>query len=433
MKSMLWKRVRRQGVPDRERGIVIGIDVSKGKMDLAAFNPEGGYTRTLQLSQDRAGFETLRKLIEEFQSSGHEVWIAFEPTGPYSTCLRDWLFESDFQVVQANPYHVHRTKEVRDNSPLKTDGKDPRVISDLVWQGCYQEVHPLPPVYAELRAASFNWKALSQEKTRLKNRFQSLLEEWFPELARFFRNKVCKTIRALVRNYPSPSALGGSSLQAVRTLVKEASHGKKSPQVADEIWRAAQVSIGTHLGRVHRYLHLCRVLRQLDAMEVEEKILRKQLEALLRKLPEREYLFSVSGVKAIIVACLLGECGPLGRYESYARLEKFVGLNLFEVSSGQYRGGRHISKRGRSIARWALCQAATLQTKKDGLYVDYARGQKKKGQAWRKVQVAIARKLLELLYALVRDGAKFDRRKFTERRAGDGRVHLQGTQLKPAA
>jgi len=49
-------------------------------------------------------------------------------------------------VVQVNGYHVKRTKEVRDNSPAKSDSKDPQVIADLVWQGCYQELGACPSI-----------------------------------------------------------------------------------------------------------------------------------------------------------------------------------------------------------------------------------------------------------------------------------------------
>ena len=31
-----------------------------------------------------------------------------------------------------NPHHVHKTKELDDNSPSKSDRKDPRVIAGLV-------------------------------------------------------------------------------------------------------------------------------------------------------------------------------------------------------------------------------------------------------------------------------------------------------------
>jgi len=131
---MLWKRGIRQEVPDRKTGMVVGIDVSKGKIDFGAYRPEGS-TATSQVGQDRAVFEQLKGFIEGFQCSGYQVWVGPGPTGPYSSCLREWLLSSAYRTVQVNPYHVKRTKEVRDNSPHKSDQKDPGEIADLIWQG----------------------------------------------------------------------------------------------------------------------------------------------------------------------------------------------------------------------------------------------------------------------------------------------------------
>jgi hypothetical protein len=38
-------------------------------------------------------------------------------------------------IVQVNPMHTKRIKELNDNSPLKTDDKDPRVIADVLRLG----------------------------------------------------------------------------------------------------------------------------------------------------------------------------------------------------------------------------------------------------------------------------------------------------------
>ena len=182
MKSMHSIVRNRQAVPDIERGVVVGIDVSKRKMDFGAFRNDQR-SDIFSVRQDPAGLLVFRELMNDLKSQGYEPWVAFEPTGPYSVCLREWLVGSGWYVVQVNPYHVKRTKEVRDNSPRKTDSKDPGVIADLVWQGCYQKLVNLDGVYAELRAESAEWASLTKKRTALRNEFQGLLAVWFPEIA----------------------------------------------------------------------------------------------------------------------------------------------------------------------------------------------------------------------------------------------------------
>ena len=103
MNSMRQKTINRQEVPDRKTGVVVGIDVSKGKINFAGYHPEKS-TAIFQVNQNRAGFGKLKRFIEDFQNSGHQVWAGFEPTGPYSICLREWLRANCYRTVQVNPY-----------------------------------------------------------------------------------------------------------------------------------------------------------------------------------------------------------------------------------------------------------------------------------------------------------------------------------------
>lgn len=93
MKSMSFSSKNCQAVADRERGVVVAIDVSKRKMDFAAFRPDmcsGRYS----VKQDTAGLRVFRELMEDCLTQGYDPWFAFEPTGPYSTCLKEWVVGS---------------------------------------------------------------------------------------------------------------------------------------------------------------------------------------------------------------------------------------------------------------------------------------------------------------------------------------------------
>jgi len=182
-----------------------------------------------------------------------------------------------------------------------------------------------------------------------------------------------------------------------------------------------------------RHQHLCRLIEQLEALEAYRKDLRRHITSLLLQSPQAEYLLSVPGVGIITAASLLGMCGDLRRYESSSQLEKFMGLNLYDLSSGRYRGKLHISKRGNEVARCALFLASTGQMRKGRLYYAYTCRQKEKGQPGKKIQIAIARKLLKLLYSLVKREEKFEGRRFyRELKAGDDRSQIKGMRLMAA-
>jgi len=432
MKSMRLRGRKRQAVPDREQGIVIGIDVSKGKMTYGAFQLEGK-TKVVTAKQDAAGFRRLGEAVAGLREQGYDPWLAYEPTGPYSTCLREWLVSEGLRVVQVNPYHVRRTKEVRDNNPGKSDGKDPGVIADLVWQGCYLEVRPLGGVYAELRAASAEWAALSKQRTALRNEFQGLLEVWFPELREIFADAVGQSVRALVRHYASVEAVAQGGVVRLRRILCQASRGRTKGRVM-AIWEACQDSVAPKAGQQARHRHLLCLLDLLEVVEKRQGRLQQEMEIWLRQLPEACFLLSAPGVGMVSAAGLLGECGDLGGYANHKSLEKHLGLDLYEISSGQRQGQRRISKRGRSLARYLLCQIVLTQLKRGGLYCEFAEALKRKGKKGREIRVAAARKLLRLLYALARDRAEYNVQRWVSGNGtGDGLTNHPGRPAQIAA
>lgn len=421
----------RQVVPDRERGVVVGIDVSKRRMDFRAFRADECSER-YSVAQDSSGLQTLKDLMDDLSLQGYEPWIAFEPTGPYSTCLREWMISNRWHVVQVNPYHVKRTKEVRDNSPHKTDGKDPSVIADLVWQGCYQELVSLSGTYAELRAASSEWASLTKKRTAIRNEFQGLLEVWFPEMTELFKNAACKSVCGIVRKYPTVAALGSARLSNVRATLRKASFGRTTSK-AELVVAAAGRSMSPSYGQQARHSAMVNLLNMLDAVDLRRNQLLAEMHEFLADLTEAQCMLSLHGIGPITVSGLLGECGNIGKFKSYEQLEKFLGLNLYEVSSGKHKGRRRISKRGRALARYLICHIALMQTKSSGLYAEYAKEMKGKGKKTGEIRVAVARKLLRLLYAIARDCRVFDPQQFfTGTRTEHGPVIQQGTQAQAA-
>ncbi|MDO8733259.1 MAG: IS110 family transposase [Actinomycetota bacterium] len=420
-----------QAVPDFQSGIVVGIDVSKGRMSFGGFHPSKR-TGVSVVNQNAEGFAILERFVDDLVAQGHQPWIAYEPTGPYSTCLREWLMASGKRLVQVNPYHVKRIKEVRDNSPEKDDWKDPSVIADLVWQGCYQEVMSLDGTYADLRAASAEWASLAKKRTALRNEFQALLQVWFPELCGIFKDAVCKSVCGIVRRYASSEALASARRTSLESTLRKASCGRTLNRV-DAIWSAAKSSVAPAAGQQARHSAMLGLLDMLELVESRRERLKAEMEEFLSVLSEARCLLSLPRIGTITVAGLLGECGNIGQYRRYEQLEKFLGLNLYEVSSGKHRGRRRISKRGRALARYLICSVAMLQTRSGGLFEEYAKELKSRGKKTGEIRVAVARKLLPLMYAVARDQREFDPRQFfTGARTGDGLVIQQGTQAQAA-
>jgi transposase len=405
--------------------MVVGVDVSKRWVDYGGFRP-GERGRVRRAQQDAEGFEALEGYLRQLKAEGKQVWVAYEPTGPYSSCLRERLLGGGWRTVQVNPFHVKRTKELIDNSPGKTDQKDCAVIAGVVWQGQWREVVPVRGVHAQLRGAWVQWRSLMKQRTALRNQFQGLLVEWFPELGRIFKDAMCKTVRGVVRGYSSPESVARSRLARLRRVINKATSGRMG-RMAQEIRDSAKSSVAVWEGAEARWEHMKALLEMVELVEQQQQRVRDRMEQLLEGLPEAEAMLTAPGIGIITVAGVLGECGPLGAFESYGRLEKHAGMNLYEVSSGQRKGRTRLSKRGRSGVRYGLGQIAIAQMRKGGLCWEYAQALRAQRKNPNEIRVAVARKLLRLLYALARDQVAFDPQRWvTEVSTADGlRAHRE--------
>jgi transposase len=148
----------------------------------------------------------------------------------------------------------------------------------------------------------------------------------------------------------------------------------------------------------------------LAALEACNRFIEKLEEEMLpypEQIPYSDSLLWVKGIGAITGAGLIGEVGDFRQFHTLREVMKLAGLDLFEISSGKHKGNWHISKRGRPVLR-KLLYFATINTIRKGgvMHASYQR-YLERGMPKTKGLIAIARKLLRTLFALVRDHSQY--------------------------
>ena len=106
-------------------------------------------------------------------------------------------------------------------------------------------------------------------------------------------------------------------------------------------------------------------------------------------------------------AGLIGEVGDFRNFTTISEITKLAGLDLYEISSGRHKGQRRISKRGRPLMRKLLFFAAINAVKSKGIMHKKYQQMLDRGMIKMKALVAISRKLLGLIFAIVRDNIKY--------------------------
>jgi transposase len=99
--------------------------------------------------------------------------------------------------------------------------------------------------------------------------------------------------------------------------------------------------------------------------------------------------------------------GDFREFDTVSEITKLAGLDLYEISSGKHQGKRRISKRGRPLMRKLLFFAAINVVKSKGIMHEPYQQMLNRGMLKIKALIAISRKLLRVLFALVRDGSMY--------------------------
>jgi transposase len=121
-----------------------------------------------------------------------------------------------------------------------------------------------------------------------------------------------------------------------------------------------------------------------------------------------ELIQSVPGIATIHAAIIVAQIGDFAHFPNADTLDYWAGLTPDNKSSaGRTQSGR-ITKAGNATLRWALGKAAVCMARSDpGQKATRKRLVAKIGKA--KANVAMARRLIHILYAMARDGKRFQR------------------------
>lgn len=142
-----------------------------------------------------------------------------------------------------------------------------------------------------------------------------------------------------------------------------------------------------------------------------------------RFAPITTLLKSVPGIGDIWAAIIAAEIGPFDRFPNADTIEFWAGMTADLKESAARTQSGNITKAGSVTLRWALCQAAVTLCLSDAQ--QEATRQRLAGRIGKpKANVAMGRRLLRVLYAMVRDNKPFQRGPARDRTAAANQARL---------
>jgi transposase len=389
--------------------LIAAIDVGK-KMNYGYFRaPDGQDVKPFGFYNLRSGFELFWTRLVKFQEERglENIVVGFESTGPYAEPILHFLRKKKVRLVQTNPMHTKRLKELTGNSPNKTDEKDPKVIADVIALGhALTLVIPEGPA-AELRRLSQARERAIKSRTARGNQLQHLLFVIFPEFLWTMKHMRSKSVLYLVENCPTPESIIAMGIEALCEILRKTSRGKLGQERAKQIFEAAQKSIGISEGKESILLEINHLLLSIRNEERFIESLESQMRHYLKGVPYSQSILSIKGIGEVTAAGLIGEVGDFRKFSTISEMMKLAGLDLYEISSGAKKGQRHISKRGRSYLRKILFFAAINMVKDEGILHAHYQQMLSRGMPKIKALIAMCRKVLRIVFAIVRDNTVY--------------------------
>ena len=262
-----------------EKTLVVALDIGK-KVHYGYFRtPKNKDIKPFPFYNTGKSFnkfwEKLCRFKEKYMLD--EVVIGFESTGPYAEPVANYLRKKPIKLVQVNPMHTKRIKELTGNSPNKTDKKDPRVIADVISLG-----HSLTAVIPEGAAAQLRRLAHARERamerrTAMNNQLQDLVFVIFPELGDIIKPST-KTGMYLIKHYPDPKSIVPIGIDTLCNVVRKISRGKLGIDRIEKLYHAAKESVGIAEGKEAILLETSHLVSNIEAENryiegLEEKIM----------------------------------------------------------------------------------------------------------------------------------------------------------------
>lgn len=426
MVSYTWRELETNGKFDknsklsfiRDDMLILGCDIGSETHYMRAIDSRGREIskKAFSFNNNLEGFQSAKKWALDLavRHDKNQIVMGIEPTGHYWFCITSWMISNGISVVQVNPYAVKQIKEIEDNSQLKDDDKDPKLIANLVKDGNYGMPYLPEKLYADMRRLSMLKEQLTEDRIRCMNRIHRELKIYFPEYMDAFGKIDGMFTMEILKKAPLPEDIKALGTDGIRDIWHDAKLRGRGYSRAATILRYASESVGlkdgTYGGReaIQWFAQqVCMLEEKLN--EVEDKLVEKCME-----IPYADELLEIKGIGNNILTGILAEIGDISRFDDVKEIQKLAGLGLVACSSGKHKGQTKISRRGRKRLRYWLFQAAKSAVSHGEefktMHVYYTTREK---NPLKKMQslIVIACKILRIIFAILTKGIKYDPQK----------------------
>lgn len=327
------------------------MDVHKDSCYITAIDAEGKTIDEKEIKTE--DIDNLIKILDKESKIAMESSTASKP-------LYHLMKEQGFDVLMAHPSGLRVIAE----SSQKTDRTDSFHLANLLRMN-YLPCSYVPDEKYELMRNICRYRvSLGQKTTRIKNEVHALLT----------RNNI---------RLKQSDIFGTGGLEELKSL---------------------------HLNKIDTLLlksYLDELIYLMDKAKYVQDVMAEQA----KDISEVKLLMTIPGIDFYSAMTIIGEIGDITRFPNPKKLVSYAGLAPRLKESGNLSLQGRISKKGSRTLRWILISAAhsVIRCKKGNNKLrKFYNHLKKRGKSKQVAAVAVAKKLLTIIYTMLTNGTEYE-------------------------
>jgi transposase len=384
----------------------IGIDVGKSAHHMCAIDSDGTKIWDQKITNDEAEIEALIDRANK-TAVGPVVW-AVDLVSPVAALLNTTLLLREQAVIYV-PGRTSAAMAPVFRGEAKTDAKDARVIADTARMR--QDLSPVvleDDLVAELRQLHAYRADVMADWVRGINRLRSMLGSIFPALEAAF-DYSARSPLSLVTRFCTPAEIRNAGEAGVAKHLREHKAWPKNiPAMAETAVTAANSQRNRLPGEAGTAKLIRKLATRLLEIDHEIKELDKEITELFRTHPAAKIIESMPGMgPGLGSEFLVITGGNMAAFRDSGKLASYAGLVPVPRDSGRITGNLHRPKRYNRRLRRVFYMAALSSLRTEGPSRQFYDRKRAQNMIHTKALLALARRLVDVLWALLRDGREF--------------------------
>ncbi len=380
--------------------IYIGIDIAKYKHDFCIISSTGEViVQNNSFENNKKGFQLFFSYLKPYNKA--DVQILFESTAHYSMNLELELIDQGYSFMKMNGLIIKQFFKAQTLRKTKTDKADAFALTQYLMANTYKpNSNRLYHIYS-LKSLCRTRDRLVRERSKFKIYITNELDKSFPEIKKFFDNKISITLLYILEKYKNKNKI---ALMKDYDSIRKVSAANFSFPRFLLLKQLAKESIG-HPTETSDFL-IQSYIKSIYCLNEQIDSIEKQIIESVRKLDT--HILSIPGIAEISAGSIIAEFGDIKNFESPEKMLAFAGLEPSIRQSGTLSTEGHMVKHGSGYLRNTIMRVVNSLVMHDQVFNDYYNKKRDEGKHHLVAQSHVAKKLIRIIYTLETKDIDYD-------------------------